>query len=177
MKRHFAILIVLCSGSLTGMADPSEETQAFLRVKDSQWSYSASKEEHFKRSSFPKGLRKVLEGYFIPYGIDREEYVGFAHDLNGDGEKEFFIETPLGGSGGPHFTVVSCREGKWTEIASFQGGFHLLRAKDGWLPIVGYARGGSDSYHKFRLEFSDGIYREVWSAMITDGRVIEKKIE
>lgn len=177
MKRTVAILIALCGGSLTGSADPSEAAEAFLHVYDSQWSYSAPKEERFKRWSFPNGLWQVVEGYFTPYGINREEYVGFTHDLNGDGQKEYFIETPLGGSGGPHFTVVSLRQSEWVEIASFQGGFHLLRGKNGWLPIVGYARGGADNYYKFRLEFRDGAYHEVWAANFTGGKITEKKIE
>jgi len=177
MKQAIAILIALCCGLWAVYADPSEEAQTFLRVEDSQWSYSALKEEHFKRSSFPNGLWEVVEGYFRPYGIDREDYVGFTHDLNGDGQKEYFVETPLGGSGGPYFTVVTLRDGKWVEIASFQGGFHLLRVKNGWLPIVGSARGGADNYYKFRLEMHDGVYREVWAANFSGGKITEKKIE
>jgi hypothetical protein len=177
MKLAVATIVALYIGSLSGLADPSEAAQAFLRVEGSQWAYSTGKEEHFKRSVLPKELWKVVEGYFRSDGTSREEFVGFTHDLNGDGKKEYFIRTPLGGSAGPYFTVVSQREGKWVEIASFQGGFHLLRAKDGWMQIVGYSRGGADNYYKFRMEFRRAAYHEVWVANFSDGKVIEEKIE
>ena len=157
--------------------DPTKEAEAFLHVDAPAWSSSALNEQSFKRSEFPKGLWKQIEGYFTPHGINREDYAGYSLDLNGDGKMEYFIETPFGGSGGPHFSVVAQVNGQWIEIASFQGGFHLLKAKDGWMPIVGFARGGADSYFKFRLEFRNGTYQVVWAANFTKGNIQEKKIE
>ena len=157
-------------------ADPSEAAQRFLAVDDADWSSSALNEVQFKKSSFPKGLWSQIEGYFD--GItDRETFIGYIHDLNDDGTLEYFIETPLGGSGGPHFTLLTLTDEGWQEIGAFQGGFHLIKHPDGWAPIVGYARGGADNYYKFRLEFDGTHYKEVSAANFSGGKVIQKKIE
>ena len=157
-------------------ADPSEAAQAFLQVKDADWSSSALNEEHFEKSSFPKGLWDKISGYFE--GItDRETFTGYKYDLNKDGSPEYFIETPLGGSGGPYFTLVSLTDKGWREIGAFQGGFYLMKHSSGWTPIVGYSRGGADNFYKFRLEFDGTSYRETWAANFSGGKIIQKKIE
>ena len=174
MKFIAATLAMLAISQLR--ADPSEAAQRFLAVDNADWSSSALNEEQFQKSSFPEGLWSQIEGYF--HGItDRETFVGYKHDLNGDGVSEFFIETPFGGSGGPHFTLLTLTNKGWQEIGIFQGGFHLIEHSEGWSPIVGYARGGADSYYKFLLEFDGTGYKEVWAANFSGAKIIQKEIE
>ncbi len=174
MKSSAVALVLVLLPILSVYGDPSEAAQAFLKVEDSVWSYPPEQMVSFTRFTLPKGVQAAIAGYFGD--TTRVIYQGFRYDLNGDGVAEYIIETPAGGSAGPSFVIVTQEAKGWEEIGGFRGGFHLIPGKDGWMSIVGYTRGGGDDYSKFRMEFIEGQYREVWTARFANGHFEEKQI-
>ena len=164
-------LHVLVLSAAAACADPSPEAEAFLAVPDAVWEWRLPSQD-FKVADLPDALVK-LAGPTL--GIDGEaqtSFSGFALDLNGDKSSEYFLQSQLGGSGGPHFFIYGKSGGTWANIGDLQGGFHLLKPIEGWKPILGFSRGGGDSFAKYRLEFNGERYSEVWLAHFDAGQII-----
>jgi hypothetical protein len=126
----------------------------------------------FRAADLPDALRKIVNPQLSPNGSAPEEYSGFALDLNNDKSPEYFLRSTLGGSGGPHYFIYSKRGDQWSTIGDFQGGFHLLKPRHGWNPIIGFSRGGGDSFSMFRLDFRGDRYDEIWMAHFDAGQII-----
>lgn len=156
------------------------ESAKFVHVADALSPCPFGEQGRFPASSLPRAVSEHLSrDYYEVYGAGRLPDVigGVAVDLNEDGNLEYFLETPLGGSGGTHYAVVSRLDGVWKEVLSLQGQFCLLPLVGGWHPVVALYRGGWEIYGKSRYEFSDGRYHQVWSALFDHGKVTEASRE
>jgi hypothetical protein len=174
--RFLAALAVLFIAVDVVSADGTLESAEFLQVADALSPCPFNEQERFPSSSLPKAVSDHLwRDYYQPSGEERlpDAIGGFALDLNEDGNLEYFLEPPLGGSGGTHYAVVSRLGGVWREVLSLQGQFCLLPPVGGWHPVVAMYRGGWEIYGKSRYEFSDARSRRVWSALFDHGKVTE----
>jgi len=174
--RFITALAVLFIAADLVAADGTVESAEFLQVAAALSPCPFGKQERFPSSSLPSAVSDHLwRDYYQPFGAERLPDVigGFALVLNEDGNLEYFLETPLGGSGGTYYAVVSRLDGVWKEVLSFQGWFCLLAPVSGWHPVVAIYRGGSEIYAKSRFEFSDGRYHQAWSALFDHGKVTE----
>jgi hypothetical protein len=123
--------------------------------------FRGTDEQKFLKTAMPAGLVAVLGSY--DWGADDgslpDTFVGYALDLNKDGRNEYFIENIGGGSGGPAFFVLAEEDNAWKIVLSFQGGFYVMPAKQGWSRIIAISRGGGENYVKLHYRFEGGAYR------------------
>jgi hypothetical protein len=109
-------------------------------------------------------VREVLwHDYYQPYGLSElpEQIPGFAFDLDRDGSPELFLETPIGGSSGPHYLVFSTFDDSVRVVLGVQGWLYILATESGWHPIASVARFGPDDYRITRYVFSGEKYQAV----------------
>ena len=162
-------LTALALGVSAAADTPSAES--FLRVPDAVWSWK-DQEQTFDAADLPEELRELARAVLRPDGPPPAQYSGFSLDLNEDKSPEYFIRSSLGGSGGPHYFIYAKRDGEWQNIGDFQGGFHLLKPQDGWNTIIGFSRGGGDSFAMVRFDFRGSRYEEIWTAHFDAGQII-----
>ena len=133
------IVSVVVTTTAQSFANGGPEADNFISVPEAVFTSYPMMDEVISSASLPSELRSILQrfGAWLPEYKVPEKVRGFRLDLNGDKSSEYFLETSMGGSGGPHYLVGSMWNGDWDIIHNFQGGFHLLPMKAGWHPIVG----------------------------------------
>ena len=142
-------------------ADPNEDEQRFLTIEGADKSFYGRDEQKFKKADLPAGVVAILDrqDWGTANGASPDSFVGYHLDLNKDGNKEYFIETIYGGSGGPAFLVLAESDKKWRSILDFQGAFHIIPLKDGWPRIVTTGRGGGGNFSKVVHQYEGTAYR------------------
>lgn len=171
-----ATVIVLLVSSVS--ADPNEDEERFLKIEGADPSYRVREMETFKKADFPAGILELIQEYDWGNadGSLPATFQGYRLDLNKDGQKEYFIETIYGGSGGPAFMVLACIRDKWSVILDFQGGFGVVPTTAEWPKIVSTSRGGGGTYAKLHFEFEAGQYRETIHEAYIRGTITRKII-
>ena len=110
LRRFITALAVVFIAVDLVSAERTIESAKFLHVADALSPCPFDGQKRFPSSSLPSAVSEHLwRDYYRPYGEGRrpDAIGGFALDLNEDGNLEYFLETPLGGSGGTHYAVVS----------------------------------------------------------------------
>jgi len=171
VRLVMVVIMMWCYLASPGMADNPPESVRFISEPNAVWSYPPAKVQVFEIEKLPPAIQESVQESMAMVNRREARAQGFVHDLNGDKQPEYFVENYMGGSGGPAYDIWSERNGNWEIIGGFQGGFHLLKSKDGWMPIVYYTRGGAGDYFKAWLEYKDGKYRRIKAARIRSGVV------
>jgi hypothetical protein len=175
LKSIAALTMFLVSSAC---ADPTEDEEKFLKIEGADPSYRVREMETFKKADLPAGIIELMQGYDwgSADGSLPATFQGYRLDLNKDGQKEYFIETIYGGSGGPAFMVLARIRDKWSVILDFQGGFGIVPTSTEWPEIVSTSRGGGGTYAKLHFEFEVGRYRETIRESYVRGTITKKVI-
>lgn len=171
-----AALALFLVGSVC--ADPTEDEAKFLKIEGADPSYRVGEMETFRKADLPAGILELMQGYDwgSAEGSLPATFQGYRLDLNKDGQKEYFIKTIYGGSGGPAFMVFARIRDSWRVILDFQGGFGIVPTATQWPKIVATSRGGGGTYGKLHFEFEAGQYRETLRESYVRGLITRKVI-
>lgn len=176
--KSITLLLICLSAAMICHADPNEDEQKFLTIEGASPKFYPNKAEMFLKADLPKGLVSILAGH--DWGRDDgklpESFIGYSMDLNGDGKKEYFIESIYGGSGGPAFFVLTQIQDTWKIILDFQGGFGVIPVEGGWPKIVCTGRGGGGNWSKTHYVFHRGSYHPTLHEGYARGTITKKPI-
>jgi hypothetical protein len=120
-------------------------------------------------SALPEGLRKRLAGDADRLFIGEDGKLAtmlevLACDLNGDGEKEYFVGDPASYTGGRMFHIFGSAKTDFAPIGAVQNEFYFAKPVDNYYQIVTTARAGGDSYERRLETFGKGAYRTTRAA-------------
>jgi len=158
-KTIFLIILAMLSGIVSAQLSSPTVLPAVWRPWNDVGSYGVDMVWEY---SMPKSLFAALpvdiqgkdskgEIYAVPGPI---AYV----DLDGDGQKEVFVNSGQPVSGGTDYLILQSRGSRWKVIGEIQGGFTIAKR-----PTKGFAEIETWSRHPEQVhllwKFKDGLYR------------------
>lgn len=176
--RYFAglLLSVAIAPCLRADEDFTPEQKKFFDIPEATWKLQAGP---MTPADLPQDLRPLAlqAARRVKDQPPEESLKGAAIDLNGDGSKEYFIETVGGGSGGPMYSLFSRIDGAWKVIFTFQGSFQAIPGRDKWPEAASISRGGGGHYARCRAHLQNRKYEIYRIDRYHDGEITREEVK
>jgi hypothetical protein len=153
LKLSLLLLFPLVSSALADAPWPKAKELANARTLT--W-------QHATVGNIPEGIRKQFEDFFWVPPIPPKAPPQFCRfHLNDDGMSEFIIESNESFTGGPMYVIFQLHNGKWRNIASFQGGFSITVQRHGGFHQIEVWGESGGQYCRSILRFTRDRYHTV----------------